>query len=120
MMTDVVDLEELMEEADGLDELLRLFKSMPDTRKVVNEVKLRKMLRTADKLSAMLPEARIKIEVDAKYNQGSLSANLDDLSVDDTAAFADIIKVSDNFDTYLLTDGCIRLELTFQGVVYSV
>ena len=63
---------------------------------------------------------QIAIDVDQIFNLGSISVELDTLTIDKPQIFADIICKADNFEIYPLTNGRIKLDLTFQSVLKSI
>ena len=66
------------------------------------------------------PEGEITMELNEMLNLGSISVELDALTIDDPLAFADMIYKADNFEVYPLTNGKIRFDITFQGVLKSI
>lgn len=80
--------------------------------------------RTAAQLTDLLrktvSDGALEIDVDTTFNQGSITVELDSLSVDEPLAFADVIYKADNFGIYPLTNGKIRLDVTFQSVLKTI
>lgn len=108
-----------------LDGLMEFFESLPQaTVKILNFERYSQMLRAAAKLAALLqkenPEGSIDIEIIEKFSIGAISAELDDLTVYSPKVFADITKDADNFEIYPLTNGKIRLDITFHRVLKAV
>ena len=108
-----------------LEGLMGFMKSMPKTQvKMLNPSKYKLMLRTAAQLTGLLrktvSDGELAIDVDPTFNLGSITVDLDSLSVDDPLAFADLIHWADNFEIYPLTNGKIRLDITFQAVLKTI
>ena len=108
-----------------LEGLMGFMKSMPKTQvKMLNPSKYKLMLRTAAQLTGLLrktvSDGELAIDVDPTFNLGSITVDLDSLSVDDPLAFADLIHWADNFEIYPLTNGEIRLDITFQAVLKTI
>lgn len=108
-----------------LDALLEFLEFLPEsTVKIINPYRYQLLMKTAAQLTELLrktmSEGEINITIDDKFNLGSISVELTDLSVCDPLAFADIVYKSDNFEIYPLTNGNIRLDITFQGVLKTL
>ena len=108
-----------------LEGLMNFFEELPQaTVKILNAERYALMLKTAARLTVLLkenvPDREINIDVNEKFNLGAISVELDSLTVYSPNAFADIISCADNFDIYPLTDGNIRLDITFQGILKSI
>lgn len=71
-------------------------------------------------LRKTVSEGELEIDVDPTFNLGSITVELDSLSVDEPLAFADVIYKADNFEIYPLTNGKIRLDVTFQSVLKTI
>ena len=108
-----------------LDALLELFKHLPEsTVKIINPCRYQLMIQTAAKLTALLrktmSEGEVNIEINDTFNLGSISVELDSLTITEPLAFSDIICKADNFEIYPLTNGNIRLDIAFQGVLKTL
>jgi len=108
-----------------LEGLMGFMKSMPKAQvKMLNSSRYKLMLRTAAQLTDLLrktvSDGELEIDVDPTFNLGSITVELDSLSVDEPLAFADVIYKADNFEIYPLTNGKIRLDVTFQSVLKTI
>ena len=108
-----------------LDGLMNFIEELPQaTLKVLNLERYKMMMGVAAKLTAVLlennPEGELAIDVNEKFNLGSISAELDSLTITSPVLFAELISKSDNFEVYPLTNGNVRLDITFQSVLKSV
>lgn len=108
-----------------LEGLMGFMKSMPKAQvKMLNPSRYKLMLRTAAQLTDLLrktvSDGELEIDVDPTFNLGSITIELDSLSVDEPLAFADVIYKADNFEIYPLTNGKIRLDVTFQSVLKTI
>lgn len=67
------------------------------------------------------PDATIEI-VEGALQMGAvaISAVTSDVTVYDTAAFAEAIKNADNFQVYPRTDDRVKLDILFEGVIKYV
>lgn len=108
-----------------LEGLMGFMRSMPKSQvKMLNPSRYKLMLRTAAQLTDLLrktvSDGELEINVDPTFNLGSITVELDSLSVDEPLAFADVIYKADNFEIYPLTNGKIRLDVTFQSVLKTI
>lgn len=108
-----------------LEGLMGFMKSLPKSQvKMLNPSRYKHMLRTAAQLTDLLrktvSDGELEIDVDPTFNLGSITVELDSLSVDEPLAFADVIYKADNFEIYPLTNGKIRLDVTFQSVLKTI
>jgi len=108
-----------------LDGLMNFIEELPQAKlKILNLERYKTMMEVAAKLTAILrennPEGEITIDVNEKFNLGSISVELDSLTVTSPVMFAELICKSDNFEVYPLTNGNIRLDITFQRILKSV
>ena len=108
-----------------LEGLMGFMKSLPKSQvKMLNPSRYKLMLRTAAQLTDLLrkrvSDGELEIDVDPTFNLGSITVELDSLSVDEPLAFADVIYKADNFEIYPLTNGKIRLDVTFQSVLKTI
>lgn len=105
--------------------LFEFIQQQPNNQvKTINPARYRLMLQTAAKLTTLLKKAtdegELNITVNPTFNLGAITVELDDLSVDDPLAFADLIHRADNFEIYPLTNGKIKLDITFQSVLKTI
>ena len=111
---------------DGtLEALMGFLNTLPNsTIKALHVPRYKLMLQSASQLTALLKETisqgEITIDVDQTFNLGSISVELDTLTIYEPKVLADIICKADNFEIYPLTDGRIRLDLTFQSILKSI
>ena len=108
-----------------LEGLMGFMKSLPKSQvKMLNPSRYKLMLRTAAQLTDLLKktvsDGELEIDVDPTFNLGSITVELDSLSIDEPLAFADVIYKADNFEIYPLTNGKIRLDVTFQSVLKTI
>ncbi len=108
-----------------LEGLMDFMKSMPKSQvKTLNPSRYKLMLRTAAQLTDLLrksvSDGTLEIDVNPTFNLGAITVELDSLSVDEPLAFADVIYKADNFEIYPLTNGKIRLDITFQSVLKTI
>lgn len=108
-----------------LEGLMNFIEELPQAKlKVLNLERYKTMMGVAAKLTAILqeynPEGKITIDVNEKFNLGSISAELDSLTITSPVIFAELIRPADNFEVYPLTCGKIRLDITFQSVLKSI
>ena len=108
-----------------LEGLLDFMRNIPQPQlKMINLPRYKLMLKTAAQLTEMLkkatPNGTIDVDVDPVFNLGSVTVELDDLSVTNPLAFANIICKADNFEIYPLTNGKIRFDITFHSVLKTI
>lgn len=108
-----------------LEGLMGFMRSMPKSQvKMLNPSRYKLMLRTAAQLTDLLrktvSDGELEVNVDPTFNLGSITVELDSFSVDEPLAFADVIYKADNFEIYPLTNGKIRLDITFQSVLKTI
>ena len=108
-----------------LDGLMNFIEELPQaTLKVLNLEKYKTMLEVAANLTSVLqennPEGELTIDVNEKFNLGSISVELDSLTITSPTLFAELICRSDNFEIYPLTNGKVKLDITFQRILKSV
>ena len=108
-----------------LEALMGFLNTIPQsTIKALHIPRYKLMLQSASQLTALLKETmsqgEITIDVDQTFNLGSISVELDTLTIYEPKIFADIICNADNFEIYPLTNGKIRLEFTFQSILKSI
>ncbi len=103
-----------------VDHIQRLLKP---TVKVLNFQRYQQMMEAAAALqkfvAGTIPEGCLNIEIEQKYNLGLISIELPELSMLHPLAFVQSIRKADNFEIYPLTNGNIRLDITFQRILNS-
>ena len=62
----------------------------------------------------------IFIEIIKEFNVGTVTVELTDFSIKNIKLFFQVILNADSFEIYPLTNGNIRLDITFQSVLKSV
>ncbi|MEE1504181.1 MAG: hypothetical protein UGF89_08080 [Acutalibacteraceae bacterium] len=107
------------------DALVDYIKCLPKaTVKMINPSRYKLLMRTAAQLTDLLrktqPEGEIDIEINDLLNLGSISTELDLLTIEEPLAFADVIYTADNFEVYPLTNGKIRLDITFHSILKNL
>lgn len=116
------DEQELDMALEGLFEFIR--QQNDNQVKMINPTRYQLMLQTAAQLTTLLKkttsEGELNITVNPTFNLGAITVELDDLTVDDPLAFADLIHRADNFEIYPLTNGKIKLDITFQSVLKTI
>lgn len=119
--------QELFEEQEEelFDALVDYLRQLPKAQlKVINPERYLLMFKTAAKLKCLLSQdveaGSICIDVLEEFNMGSVSTELDSLTVLNTEVFADIVSPADNFEVYPLTNGNVRFTITFHSVLLSV
>ena len=110
---------------ETLEALYSFIDSIPEQRlKMINIVKYRKMMQAAALLKNTLAQTEncfeINCEIFEKFNIGSVSVEVDALSVNSPEMFSDVIDTADCFEIYPLTSNKIRIELTFQSILKSL
>ena len=108
-----------------LDELTELIRRMPQPKvKSLNVPRLMQLVRTAERLRRLLEKTGepvgVELGIDELFNLGSVSVKLDMLTVFEPEEFAALIAPADNFEVYPLTDGTVRLDITFQSVLLGI
>ncbi len=109
----------------ALEGLFELIRQQPENQmKMINPLRYRLILKTAAQLTRLLrktvSDGELNIDVNTTFNLGTITVELDELSVDDPLAFADVIRQADNFEIYPLTNGKIKLDITFQSVLKTI
>ncbi len=119
--------QELFEEQEEelFDALVDYLRQLPKAQlKVINPERYLLMFKTAAKLKCLLSQdveaGSIYIDILEEFNMGSVSTELDSLTVLNTEVFADIVSPADNFEVYPLTNGNVRFTITFYSVLLSV
>ena len=110
---------------ETLEALFCFIDSIPESRlKMVNIIQYKKMMQTAALLKNVLAETEesfeINCEVIEKFNIGSVSVELDSLSINNPSKFAAVINSADCFEIYPLSNEKIRIELSFQAILKSL
>ena len=108
-----------------LDGLMNFIEELPQAKvKVLNHERYKTMMAVAAKLTSVLQknnsEGELTIDVNEKFNLGSISVELDSLTVTSPTLFAELICKADNFEVYPLTNENIKLDITFQSVLKSI
>jgi len=108
-----------------LDGLMNFIEELPQaTVKVLNLERYKTMMEVAAKLTALLQEnyseGELSIDVNEKFNLGTISVELESLTITSPKLFAELIYNADNFEVYPLTNGNVRLDITFQRILKSV
>ena len=82
------------------------------------------LMKTAAELKQFLAETdeqgELEIELDERFEMGTISTRLNDLTVMDPSRFAAMIAAADNFEIYPRTDGTLQLIITFQSVLKTI
>lgn len=107
------------------DALVDYFKNLPHAPiKMIIPERYTSILKSASLLIDLLKETssegEINVELDPMFYSASISTILDDFTVEDPILFTDIIKEANNFEIYSLTNGKIKLAITFQSVFRAV
>lgn len=108
-----------------LDALLDYLRWLPKPAvQLLNVQRYRKMMEAAARLQKLVaettPEGSMNIEIDQDFNLGSISIELPELSVQHPRAFSQVIHEADNFEIYPLTNGNVRLDITFQRILKPI
>ena len=108
-----------------MDALMSLIQKMPKaTVKMFNLPRYMLLMKTASQLTDLLREnileGELNIEIDDTFNFGAISVELDMLTVESPQRFTEIVCHADNFEIYPLTNGKIRLDITFHGVLKNL
>lgn len=92
--------------------------------KIINIENYIKMLRSANELQNLSQKTsekfKITFGINDKFNLGYISVELIELSILNPQDFINIIKNSDNFEIYPLSNGNIQIDITFQNVLFSI
>lgn len=111
-----------------MDETLQKLKEYLDAPKtgVVNPARRRELMNSYAIIKEIImsedPDATIEI-IEGALQMGSVAirAVTSDVTVYDTAAFAEATKFADNFQVYPTADGRVKLDILFEGVIeYSL
>lgn len=90
------------------------------TVRVLNIERYRDMMRAEAVLHELLTEGhatgRVETKVHPGFCSGAVSAEIDNLCILRPQSFCDLISRTDNFEVYPLTNGKMRLDLTFNGM----
>lgn len=108
-----------------LDALISYIQNLPkSTVKLLNLERYKLMMATAAHLTELLKksysEGELDIDIDTTFNMGSISIELESLTISDPVAFANLIHTADNFEVYPLTNGNVRLSIAFRSVLKSI
>ena len=101
---------------------MEFFRALPErTVKLINLDRYETMMQTAAELKEILSQTNAQGELEItfcdRFNMGTISAELDDLSIANTPQFATMIAKADNFEIYPKTNGKIQLAIAFQSVL---
>lgn len=119
----------MMENYNELDELLdglvEIIESLPEpTVRIINPHRFREMLHAMQNLRILLAsnhmEGDVQYRIDEQFLLGAISVELSDLSVTTVPLLMVTIADADAVELYPLTNGQIRLDITFQGVLSAV
>ena len=110
---------------NSFDALIDYLKSLPQaTVKMIDLGNYSKLVRSAVALQTLLQkqsdEGEIILEILDEFNMGSVTVELPELQIYNPADFIKVISECDNFEVYPLTNGNMRLSVTFHGVLRSV
>lgn len=110
---------------NSFDALIDYLKSLPQaTVKMIDLGNYSKLARSAVALQTLLQkqsdEGEITLEILDEFNMGSVTVELPELQIYNPADFIKVISECDNFEVYPLTNGNMRLSVTFHGVLRSV
>lgn len=108
-----------------LDALLDYINQLPkSTVKLLDVSRYQLLMETAAALQKLLaetiPEGSLTVEIDPDFNLGCISSELPELSVTNPQTLSVILKNADNCEIYPLTNGNLRLDITFQRILKSV
>lgn len=109
----------------ALDALLDYINLLPkSTVKLLDVSRYQLLMETAAVLQKLLaetiPEGSLTVDIDPDFNLGSISSELPELSITNPQTLSDILKNADNFEIYPLTNGNLRLDITFQRMLKSL
>lgn len=107
---------------DVLDMMARLFSK--ESIKIIDRHKYKALLSTASELKKLLQNSQangeIAVEINEMFNIGSITAEVTDLSITNIPSFFFILSSADIFEIYPLTNGKIRLDITFHNVLKTL
>ena len=82
------------------------------------------LMKTAAELKQILSETdeqgELEIELDERFDMGTISTRLNDLTVMDPSRFAAMIAAADSFEIYPRTDGTLQLNIAFRSVLKTI
>ena len=109
-------------EFDILDTMAELFSKQ--TIKTIDCSRYKALISTASKLEKLLPDSRaneeITVEINEIFNIGTVTAEIEGLSITNIPEFFFVLLSADNFEIYPLTSGKIRLDITFYNVLKTL
>lgn len=110
---------------DCLDGLLAFFDAIPkESIKLLNVAKYRQMLVSASKLKDLLclsgEVGEIEVNLHREFNMGTITAEINSLTVHEITLFAEMIKEADNFEIYPLVNGNIKIGIAFQSLLKTI
>lgn len=108
-----------------LESLMEFMNLLPQaTVKLINPIRYRAMMESVFNLKNLLAdeyeEGEINIQINDKLNLGAVSVELEDFSVSNMQKFLKILVTADCFEVFPLTNGQLRVELTFQGMLKAL
>lgn len=107
-----------------IEELLRKLTPDDEAVKILNFKKYACMYKSAETIEKILISeemaAKGYLKINTLTNSASLIFELDELTVENTADFAQVVKSADNFEIYPLTNGKIRFSITYQSVLRNI
>lgn len=90
---------------------------------VVNKDRMKKVEQAYDIFEEIIhtysPDAKVEMEINTPISDGSavIWAETDELIVKNIGDFVTVIQNADNFEIYPMTDGNIKIAITFQNVM---
>lgn len=92
--------------------------------KILNMQKYNTMVKSAMLLKNTIAETKdefeVTVDVIETFNTGTVSAELDEMTLFHPQRFASIISLADNVEIFPLINGKIKLSLTYQGVLKTI
>ena len=112
-------------EENDFDFINAIAEALPtEAIKIIDSKRYETMLLAAMELETLLAETQksgeIQVDVDDMFNLGYISTIIPDLHVLDIQRFISVISKADNFEIYPLTNGKIRLDITFQAMLKTI
>ena len=106
----------------ALDMLLNYMRLLPKpTIKRLNFKRYQEMMQSAYSLQQLIAGATsskgVTVEIHQDFNLGAISIELPDLCVMHPQKFSRIVNTADNFEIYPLTNGNLRIDVTFQNII---
>lgn len=109
----------------ALDALLDYIQFLPKpTVKLLNVPRYAQLMKAATNLQRLIaetvPEGFLAIEFENDFNLACISTELPELSVTEIRSFCTILQNADNLEIYPLTNGHLRLDITFQRMLKTI